>query len=316
MKPRTLHRLAAAALALLALAVVPATAGAAVTLRVGGQTDGLHSLLQASGALKGAPYSIKWSNFTSGPPIVEALQANKIDVGGVGNTPVIFGAASRSNFKLVATLQQRQHRGDYLIVPGGSNITRVAQLKGKKIGYTRGSSGHGFLLQVLARAGVKPSQVTLVDLTPADALAAFSSGQLDAWAIWEPYVSIAQSVVKGGAKGIPLKADYAASGLNFEIASTAALGDSAKRAAIADYVKRLKRALDWGYAHQDAWTEAFRKETNLPEDISATAIRRTTVNVIPVSKSIVAQEQTLADALFKAGAVKQVSISSLVQNLL
>jgi len=310
-------RAAALALAALLAAVVlmPGRADAAVTLRVGGQTDGLKSLLEASGALKGVKYGISWSTFTSGPPIVEALQAGKIDVGGVGNTPVIFGAASRPNFKLVATLQQRQHRGDYLVVPGSSKITSPKQLKGKRVAYTLGSSGHGFLVQVLQRAGLSTRDVTLVNLTPSDALAAFSSGKVDAWATWEPFVSIAQKVVKGGAKGIPLKADYAASGLNFEIASTSALADRAKRAAIADYVARLKRALDWGYRNQNAWAEAFAKETNLPADISRQAIARTTVNVIPVSSSIVAQEQTLATALAKAGVVKQVRISSLVDNL-
>lgn len=320
MSPTTItpraRAVAAVALAVLGLLLATAARADALTIKVGGQTDGLKSLLQSSGALKGTPYSVQWSTFTSGPPIVEALQAGKIDIGGVGNTPVIFGAASRANFKLVATLSQRQHRGDYLIVPTGSSIKGFADLKGKRIAYTRGSSGHGFLIQALARAGLKPSQVTLVDLTPSDSLAAFSSGKVDAWATWEPFVSIAQKVVKGGARGLPTKDDYAASGLSFEIASNSALADKAKRAAIKDYVARLKRALDWGYAHQDVWAAAFQKDTNLPADISKTAIARTTVNVLPVSSSIVGQEQTLANALTKAGVVKSVSIKSLVDNLL
>jgi sulfonate transport system substrate-binding protein len=314
-RPRA-RALVALAVAVLGLALATASRADAVTIKVGGQTDGLKSLLQASGALKGTPYTVQWATFTSGPPIVEALQAGKIDVGGVGNTPVIFGAASRANFKLVATLSQKQHRGDYLIVPTDSSIKGFADLKGKRIAYTRGSSGHGYLIQALARAGLKTSQVTLVDLSPSDSLAAFSSGKVDAWATWEPFVSIAQKIVKGGARGLPAKDDYAASGLNFEIASNAALADKGKRAAIKDYVARLKRALDWGYTHQDVWAQAFKKETNLPDDISKQAIARTTVNVLPVSASIVAQEQTLANALTKAGVVKQVKIASLVENLL
>jgi sulfonate transport system substrate-binding protein len=315
-----IHRRWTALLAVLAVAgLLAAGAGradAATTIRIGAQTDGLRSLLAASGALNGAKFSISWSTFSSGPPIVEALSANKIDLGLVGNTPVIFGAASRPNFKLVAAVQQRENRGDYLIVPGGSKITSVKQLKGKRVAYTAGSSGHGFLVQALARVGLKPSDVKLVNLAPADALAAFGSGKVDAWAIWEPYVSIAQKVVSGGARGLPTKNDYAASGLSFEIAANSALANPAKKTAIKDYVARLRRALDWGYTHQDAWAEAFRKETNLPEDISKKAISRTTVKVTSITSGVVASEQSLANTLAKYGVVKRVSIAPLVSNVL
>jgi len=283
-----------------------------VTLKIGGQTDGLQSLLVASGVLSGKAYSIKWSTFSSGPPILEALQAGKIDAGGVGNTPPLFAAATKANFRIVAAIPQRNANGDSLLVPKSSSISSVAQLKGKSIAYTRGSSGHGFLVQALKKAGLKPSDVSLKDLTPADSLAAFTSGKVDAWATWEPFITIAS----GAGKVIANGKQFAASGLSFVTATTSALGNVKKRTAIRDYLVRLRRALKWGASHQDAWAKAFNQESGLPVDIAKKAIGKTLVDLKPATGSIVAQEQKLADALAGAGALKKITVRKIVSNQL
>jgi sulfonate transport system substrate-binding protein len=258
-----------------------------VKLRIGGQTDGLRSLL-------------------------EALQAGKVDLGGVGNTPPLFAAATKPNFRIVAGIPQRNHNGDSLIVPKSSSAASVADLKGKKIAYTRGSSGHGFLVQALKKAGLKPSDVELKDLTPGDSLAAFSSGAVDAWATWEPFVTIASA----NAKVISNGSSFAASGLSFVTATNSALGDVKKRTAIRDYLVRLRKALKWGASHQDAWAKAFHDESNLPVAIAKTAIGKTLVDVVPAKGAIIANEQKLADALADAGALKRVTVRSIVSNQL
>jgi sulfonate transport system substrate-binding protein len=283
-----------------------------VKLRVGGQTDGLRSLLVASGVLTGKAYSISWSTFTSGPPLLEALQAGKIDLGGVGNTPPLFAAATKANFRIVAGIPQRNQNGDSLLVPKSSSISGVAELKGKTIAYTRGSSGHGFLVQALKKAGLKPSDVQLKDLTPGDALAAFSSGKVDAWATWEPFTTIAAA----NAKVISSGKDFAASGLSFVTATTSALGDVKKRTAIRDYLVRLRKALKWGSTHQDAWAKAFNQESGLPVDLAKQAIAKTLVDVVPAKGAIIAEEQKLADALAAAGALKKVDVRAIVSNQL
>jgi sulfonate transport system substrate-binding protein len=283
-----------------------------VKLRIGGQTDGLRSLLVASGVLTGKAYSISWSTFTSGPPLLEALQAGKIDLGGVGNTPPLFAAAAKPNFRIVAGIPQRNRNGDSLLVPKSSSVSSVADLKGKKIAYTRGSSGHGFLVQALKKAGLKPSDVQLKDLTPGDSLAAFSSGAVDAWATWEPFVTIAAA----NAKVISNGSQFAASGLSFVTATNSALGDVKKRTAIRDYLVRLRKALKWGATHQAAWATAFHDESNLPVDIAKTAIAKTLVDVVPAKGTIIANEQKLADALAGAGALKRVTVRAIVSNQL
>jgi sulfonate transport system substrate-binding protein len=302
-------------LALLVLAAFPTVAGA-TTIRLGAQLDGMHSLMEISGAMKGASYAVDWSTFTSGPTQVQALQAGKIDFAGVGNTPVLFGAASRPNFKIVAALQGGNHRGDFLLVRSGSPVAHIQDLRRRKVAYTRGSSSHGFLIQALARVGMKPSDVQLVDLSPGDALAAFSSGRVDAWATWEPFRTIALSLTPGGARTLPTKDDYAASGTSFILASDSALADRAKRAAIADYLARERRALVWGNAHPDAWLDAAQKESHLPAAVLRDAKLYASITLGPVTAAIAAAEQTLADVLARAGVIRAVRVAPLVGNLL
>jgi sulfonate transport system substrate-binding protein len=286
-----------------------------ITLNVGGQTDGLKSLLTASGTLKGKQYAIKWATFTSGPPILEALQAGRIDLGGIGNTPPIFAAATRANFRLVAAIPQRNNNGDDVIVKGGSSIKKLADLKGKRIAYTRGSSGHGFIIQALKRAHLTTKQVTLVDLTPGDSLAAFTSGRVDAWATWEPFISIAAGTA-AKARVVPDGGGYAASGLGFVAASNKILSNVRTRTAVRDYLVRLQRGLKWGVAHRSAWATAFHDESGLPVATALQAINKTLVDLKPVRGKLITTEQKLANALAAAKAVKKVNIRSIVSNQL
>lgn len=56
---------------------------------------------RAAGLLDDAPYEIEWKEFTSGPPLLEAMSSGSIHVGGVGNTPPLFVAAADGQFKVV-----------------------------------------------------------------------------------------------------------------------------------------------------------------------------------------------------------------------
>ena len=265
----------------------------AVTLRVGVQKDGVRSILQASGQLEKLPYKVSFSTFTYGPPLVEAAGADKIDVAGVGSTPPIFGAAAGRDFKVIASIQKRSRTDDALLLPKGSSIRSVQDLRGKRIAIANGSSANGYILRYLLRNGLSPKDVQLVNLAPADALAAFSSGRVDAWAVWQPYVAQA---LNGGARvlasGPPDEA-----GSSFEIASGKALDDAGRRATLQDFVGRLKTAYAWAAAHPDAWASAWSKESQLPESTTRPAVRAVTADVRPVDPSLIAAQQKLADVL-------------------
>jgi sulfonate transport system substrate-binding protein len=264
-----------------------------VTLRVGVQKDGVRSILQASGQLSKMPYKVSFSTFAFGPPLVEAAGADKIDVAGVGSTPPIFGAAAGSQFKVIASIEKRNHTDDALLLPKGSTVQSFADLKGKKIAIAQGSSANGYILQVLRRFHLTPDDVHLVYLAPADALAAFSSGQVDAWAVWQPFVSQA---VSGGAR-VLMSGPPDEAGSSFEIASSKALEDSARRKALSDFIVRLQKAYAWAAANPDKWAAAWSKESQLPESTTKPAVRAVTADVKPVPSSVIAKQQQLANVL-------------------
>lgn len=304
---------------------VPAPVDAAqlsgVTLRVGDQKGiGLQLLLGASGQLDGLPYQVQWSTFTSGPPMLEAINADAVDVGQVGNTPPIFSAAANGRTSIVGGL--RSSVGDALLVPKGSPINSLADLRGKTIAVARGSSAHGTLLNTLAKAGLKPSDVQLAYLQPIDAYAAFNQGSAAAWQVWEPYVS--EAVTNGGARELVSGVDTRdGSGLaagtqlsnafSFVVANRVALADPGRNTALRDFVVRVGRAALWARSHPEQWTSLYSKQTGVAPEVAKVAAPRLALEPIVLDDATVAREQQLADTLTDAGQLpKKVDIGAYV----
>src|ERR1700761_3238595 len=152
-----------------------------VTLTIGDQKGtGAEALLQAAGLINKLPFKVKWVDFTSGPPMVQAMGSGSVDIGGVGDAPPVFAAAGGSKVKIVGARITPAAAGA-VVVPKGSTLTSIKQLKGKTIAAPEGTTADYHLLTVLAAAGLTKSQVTVENLQPADALAAFNSGKIDAW---------------------------------------------------------------------------------------------------------------------------------------
>ena len=268
-----------------------------VTLIVGDQKGGSKALLQAAGELDDVPYKIQWQEFTSGPPLLEALNAGSIHIGGVGNTPPLFAAAAKGEFQAVQAATYGG-TGDAIVVPKGSPIKSVSQLKGKTVGVAEGSSANYNLLAQLDKAGLKYDDVKVQNLQPADALAAFSSGHLDAWAIWEPFTS--QAELEANAR-ILVDGSGLVNGMSFEAANPDALKDKATSAAIKDYLGRLAKAQLWSNTHRDEWAKVWSEETGLSDAVTRRAVDRRTAKPTPISSEITSSEQEMADAFVKAG---------------
>ncbi len=86
--------------------------------------------------------------------------------------------------------------GERILVRANSPINTIHDLAGKTILVAKGSAAHANVLEHLADTGLKPKDVKLVFLQPADALSAFANGQGDAWVIWEPYTAQAELTLK------------------------------------------------------------------------------------------------------------------------
>ncbi|WP_428956396.1 ABC transporter substrate-binding protein [Streptomyces sp. cg35] len=264
-----------------------------LTLNVGDQKGGSEAVLRAAGELDDLNYKIHWSTFTSGPPLLEAVNAKAVDIGGVGNTPPVFAAGAGSKIKVVAA-SHGTAKGDTILVPDDSPLKKPADLKGKSVAVAQGSSAHYQLVASLRKAGLGLKDIKVKYLQPADALAAFTSGKVDAWAVWDPYTS---QVLRGGKGRVLTDGDGLTNGLAFQVASPTALGDKKKTAAIKDYLDRLRRAQDWVYKHPEEWAKVWAKDTGLPYEVALDAVKRTngTRVTVAVDKAVVASEQQIAD---------------------
>jgi sulfonate transport system substrate-binding protein len=282
-----------------------------VTLNVGDQAGtGAEAVLKAAGLLNTLPFHVSWSDFTSGPPILEAESSGSVDIGGVGDAPPVFAAAGGESVVIVGARQTPTGDQDALVVPKGSSITSISQLKGKKIAYGSGSSGNYHLLTVLKAAGLTTKDADLVNLQPAEALAAFTSGAVDAWDIWPPYVQ--EVVDKDGARVLAIGPQYG-SPYSFEVASKAALANPGKAAAIAVYLKTLDEAYTWTSKHPTAWGAAWGAATGLPASITTQAADVDYTVPVPITSAITASEQNLVTQFYSAGLIpSNVNISSYI----
>jgi sulfonate transport system substrate-binding protein len=185
-------------------------------------------------------------------------------------------------------------------VPKNSPITSISQLKGKKIDVAQGSSADYHLLTVLDKAGLTTKQVTLEYLQPAEALAAFTSGHVDAWDIWSPYIEQAvgqdnaRILVNGNGFGAPY---------SFEVASRAALNDPGKAAAIRDYLTILNQAYVWSGTHLDTWAKLWGDATGLPNSIMLKASQDDVNKPATITGGVISAEQQLVTAFYKVGLI-------------
>ena len=271
-----------------------------VTLHVGDQAGtGAQALLTAAGLINKLPFTVAWSDFTSGPPMLQAMGAGAVDVGGVGNAPPVFAAAGGSKIAIVGAYQANP-LGSALLVPKDSPITSVAQLRGKRIAVAQGSSADYHLLTVLTKAGLTVHDVTLTYLQPAEGLAALSSGHVDAWDIWSPFIE--QGEVQDHARALVTGTGYG-SPYSFAVASRAALADPARAAAISDYLKLVAQAHAWASSHLSAWAAVWAKASGLPDSVMVKAATDSAANAVPITPAVISSEQNVSDAFTSAGLI-------------
>ncbi len=191
------HLLQAVALAALAAGIIGRPALAQTTgssapkeLRIGYQKYGTLVILKARGTLEkrlaGQGVDVKWAEFPFGPPLLEAINVGSIDVGSVGESPPIFAQAAGADLVYVGN-EPPAPAAEAIIVPKDSLIKSVAELKGKRVAVAKGSNANYLLIKLLEKAGLKFSDIEVIYLPPADARAAFESGRVDAWSIWDRY---------------------------------------------------------------------------------------------------------------------------------
>src|SRR3954466_11661924 len=299
-----------------ALAVVAFVVLAAITakaeekvIRIGYQKYGTLILLKAKGSLeaklKPLGYRVAWAEFPAGPPLLEALNAGAIDFGSVGETPPIFAQAAASARLTYVAHEPPAPRGEAILVPKDSPIRTVADLKGKKVALNKGSNVHYLLVRALEQAGVGYGEIQPVFLPPADARAAFERGAVDAWVIWDPFQAAAEAATaaKTLADGTGIVSNY-----QFYFASKKFFESDPK---IVDLVlEQLGEVDDWAKGDIHVVAEQLAPAVGLPVAVVEVALKRQSYGIKPITDSVVADQQQVADTFFALGLLpKQIKIS-------
>ncbi|MGI9253858.1 MAG: aliphatic sulfonate ABC transporter substrate-binding protein, partial [Thermomicrobiales bacterium] len=239
-------------------------------------------------------YTVSWFEVPAGPPLLEAHNAGSIDVGTTGAPPPIFAQAAGTDLVyLLATAAAPTGQG--ILVPKDSPIKTAADLKGKKIGVTKGSSAHGLLVFALRAGGVDYTDVEPVFLAPADAKAAFEGGSLDAWSIWDPYLAAEEKTT--GARILLTDGDVGNKNRSFYEASRSFATDHVD--ALKAFAEVLTTAEGWVDAHPDEVAQAVADETGLPFEVTRAVEERAVYGIGPITPEIITEQQQLADAFFE-----------------
>jgi len=277
----------------------PARAGAA-ELRIGYQKSSVNLMVTRQRKLLDARLpgtSIKWVEFPAGPQILEALSVGSLDFGFTGDTPPVFAQAAGKDIWYVG-LEPPKPANSAILVPKNSSIQTLADLKGKRIAFQKGSSAHYLVVRALDKGGLQWADITPLYLTPSDARAAFEKGALDAWGIWDPYYAAAE--IDGSARVLSTGQGLSSNN-SFYLGSKALTQQPA-----------VLKALFASLSEADAWTRA-----NLPETAKflseATGVplagtirflaRRTSGPVTVLKASDIADQQRVADTFSRIGLI-------------
>ena len=282
-------------------------------LRIGYQKYGTLVILKARGTLdkrlaeKGI--AVKWTEFPFGPPLLEAINVGSIDVGTVGESPPVFAQAAGADLVYVGN-EPPAPGAEALLVPKDSPIRSVAELKGKKIAVAKGSNANYLLVRLLENAGLKYSDVEVVYLAPADARAAFESGRVAAWSIWDPFLAAAEKQLSAR-----VLADRKGAVANHQFYLAARAFAEKHSEVVHILLEELDKIDQWGKQNPKEVARFLAPQIGIEEPIVEVAALRYSYGVKPVTVEVLAAQQKIADKFFELKLVpKQVRVADAAWN--
>lgn len=242
--------------------------------------------------------TIKWSEFTAGPPVLESLASKRVDLSYLGDGAALAGLDRELPFEIIANTQLGEAFNGILVHPN-SEIKQVEDLKGKKIGVTFGTTVHVYIIKALAAHGLTADDVNLINLQADDGQAAFSTKQVDAWATANPSVTV--NVEKGDA--VQLKVDKKILAPISLIVRT----DFGKEhpEIVEAYLRAYKQSTDFLNENPDEAAKIYAERSKMPEDIIKKIIL-SEKNDVFLSEEVNKAQQESIEVLEKVGYVKKI----------
>lgn len=284
--------------------LIPAAQAADQTIRIGwlrGPND--ITLAKSRGTLEKAlaekGIKVEWAGpFPAAAPAFEALNAGSIDITAGSSTSAI--AALSAKIPLVIFAYQKMSPGaEGIVVKKDSGIASIKDLAGKKVAVNRGGTGEYLLMQGLQTNGVDPKSVERVYLSPSDSGPSFTQGHVDAWATWDPFLTIAETAYDGKVvtDGAAIKSDNAV----VLVASKEFATSKADQLQLVFDVIKSENA--WAVANKEEAGTVWVKEMNVPSNLAAKIGENNAVPTTSVTDADVKQIGAVAEWYAKSGII-------------
>ncbi|CAN7283775.1 sulfonate ABC transporter substrate-binding protein [Paenibacillus sp. LjRoot153] len=281
------------------------------TLRIGYQKYGTVNFLKANGeldkALKEKGITIQWTEFPGGPQLLEAMNVGSIDVGHTGEAPPIFAQAAGTPLVYLGH-EPASPASEAILIPEKSEIKSVAELKGKKVALNKGSNVHYLLVKQLEKAGLKYEDIQVVFLPPADARAAFEKGSVDAWVIWDPFFSAAETSAKA-----KILADGKDTVANHEFYLATRSYAENNKDTVKIVLDQLAKVDTWSKDHPKELAETLSPQLGIDVPSLERAAKRRSYGIQPIDDALISEQQKIADTFFKLGLIpKEIKVKDAV----
>lgn len=284
--------------------LIPAAQAADQTIRIGwlrGPND--ITLAKSRGTLEKAlaekGIKVEWAGpFPAAAPAFEALNAGSIDITAGSSTSAI-AALSAKNPLVIFAYQKMSPGAEGIVVKTDSGIASIKDLAGKKVAVNRGGTGEYLLIQGLQTNGVDPKSVERVYLSPSDSGPSFTQGHVDAWATWDPFLTIAETAYDGKvvADGAAIKSDNAV----VLVASKEFATSKADQLQLVFDVIKSENA--WAVANKEEAGTVWVKEMNVPSNLAAKIGENNAVPTTSVTDADVKQIGAVAEWYAKSGII-------------
>lgn len=243
--------------------------------------------------LKKEGYTVEWKEFQQGSDLMEALRSGSIDYARTGNTPPVVAQASGTDIVYVG-VGKSKNLGSGILVKKNSAITSLADLKGKKIAFSKGSSSQYLVVKALKKAGLTLKDVHVVYLQPADARVAFQKGTIDVWAVWDPFTAAAQ--INGNAKllvngkGLTTDRDFFLAQRSF----------AAKHKQLTQTIMtQVSQAMKWANTHHTTLIAKLASTLQMDKKAVALSVNRRTYGIDSLNDQVLDEQQAIANQFYQ-----------------
>jgi sulfonate transport system substrate-binding protein len=202
---------------------------------------------------------IRWVQSAGSNKALEFLNASSIDFGSTAGAAALIAKINGNPIKSIYVYSRPEWTA--LVTRKDSAITKVADLKGKRVAVTRGTDPHIFLVRALADAGLTEKDVKLVLLQHADGRLALERGDVDAWAGLDPMMASAE--VESGANLFFRKPEANTWGILNVREEFAKENPEIVKRVLAAYEEARK----WSLANPEEVKKIFIAATKLPEAV-------------------------------------------------